>query len=53
MAVKFVELHHHSVRVGASQIFTHDPFGNMVELHEAGTCRCREAERMSPRSRMS
>ncbi len=24
----------------AEQVFLSDPFGNMVELHQAGTCRC-------------
>ena len=24
----------------SQQIFMHDPFGNMIELHQAGTCRC-------------
>ena len=22
------------------QIFMHDPFGNLIELHQAGRCRC-------------
>ena len=25
---------------GAEQVFMTDPFGNVVELHQAGTCRC-------------
>lgn len=24
----------------AEQVFLYDPFGNMIELHAAGTCRC-------------
>ena len=24
----------------SEQIFMYDPFGNMIELHQAGTCRC-------------
>ena len=24
----------------SEQLFMHDPFGNMIELHQAGTCRC-------------
>ena len=24
----------------SQQIFMHDPFGNMIELHQVGTCRC-------------
>ncbi|MBI4562178.1 MAG: glyoxalase, partial [Candidatus Rokubacteria bacterium] len=24
----------------AEQVFMYDPFGNMLELHQAGTCRC-------------
>jgi hypothetical protein len=35
----------HWVTLGAvgpesQQIFMHDPFGNMIELHQACTCRC-------------
>jgi catechol 2,3-dioxygenase-like lactoylglutathione lyase family enzyme len=29
----------------SQQIFMHDPFGNMIELHQAGTCRCVTAAR--------
>ena len=29
----------------SQQIFMHDPFGNMIELHQAGTCRCITANR--------
>ena len=29
----------------SQQIFMHDPFGNMIELHQAGTCRCIGAKR--------
>jgi catechol 2,3-dioxygenase-like lactoylglutathione lyase family enzyme len=40
----------HWVTVGAvgpesQQIFMLDPFGNMVELHQAGTCRCITSKR--------
>jgi len=24
----------------SQQIFMYDPFGNMIELHQADTCRC-------------
>lgn len=27
----------------AEQIFMEDPFGNMIELHQAGTCRCNKS----------
>jgi hypothetical protein len=36
MAVKVIE---------SQQAFMHDPFGNMIELHQAGTCRCVTAAR--------
>jgi catechol 2,3-dioxygenase-like lactoylglutathione lyase family enzyme len=36
----------------SQQIFMHDPFGNMIELHQAGTCRCVTAAR-SGTGRMS
>ncbi|MGH7356679.1 MAG: VOC family protein [Candidatus Rokuibacteriota bacterium] len=29
----------------SQQIFMHDPFGNMIELHQIGTCRCITARR--------
>jgi catechol 2,3-dioxygenase-like lactoylglutathione lyase family enzyme len=29
----------------SQQIFMHDPFGNMIELHQVGTCRCDSAKR--------
>lgn len=29
----------------SEQIFMHDPFGNMIELHQAGTCRCAASAR--------
>jgi hypothetical protein len=29
----------------SQQIFMHDPFGNTIELHQAGTCRCVTAAR--------
>lgn len=27
----------------AEQVFMEDPFGNMIELHQAGTCRCNKS----------
>ena len=32
----------------SQQIFMHDPAGNMVELHQADTCRCQAANRANP-----
>jgi catechol 2,3-dioxygenase-like lactoylglutathione lyase family enzyme len=29
----------------SQQVFLHDPFGNMIELHQVGTCRCVAAGR--------
>jgi hypothetical protein len=29
------------------QIFMDDPHGNLIELHEAGTCRCKKTTRKS------
>src|SRR5438034_11650616 len=29
----------------SQQIFLHDPAGNMIELHEAGSCRCKATDR--------
>src|SRR5439155_337990 len=29
----------------SQQIFMHDPAGNMIELHGAGTCRCKGSDR--------
>jgi catechol 2,3-dioxygenase-like lactoylglutathione lyase family enzyme len=29
----------------SQQIFMHDPAGNMIELHQADTCRCVTARR--------
>ena len=29
----------------SQQIFMHDPFGNMIELHQVDTCRCNTARR--------
>jgi catechol 2,3-dioxygenase-like lactoylglutathione lyase family enzyme len=29
-----------AVGPASQQIFLHDPFGNMIELHQIGTCRC-------------
>jgi catechol 2,3-dioxygenase-like lactoylglutathione lyase family enzyme len=31
----------------SQQIFLHDPAGNMIELHQAGTCRCVTSARAS------
>jgi hypothetical protein len=27
----------------SDQIFVRDPFGNVIELHQIGTCRCNKA----------
>lgn len=27
----------------SDQVFVHDPFGNVIELHQIGTCRCNKA----------
>ncbi len=27
----------------SSQVFVHDPFGNVIELHEIGSCRCNKS----------
>ncbi|MSQ69489.1 MAG: glyoxalase [Gammaproteobacteria bacterium] len=32
----------------SQQIFMHDPAGNMVELHQADTCRCQSVTRINP-----
>ena len=32
----------------SQQIFMHDPAGNMLELHQAGRCRCQAASRPNP-----
>jgi catechol 2,3-dioxygenase-like lactoylglutathione lyase family enzyme len=32
----------------SQQIFMHDPFANMIELHQIDTCRCVTARRASP-----
>jgi catechol 2,3-dioxygenase-like lactoylglutathione lyase family enzyme len=32
----------------SQQIFMHDPFGNMIELHQIGTCRCVAGSRPAP-----
>ena len=29
----------------SQQIFMHDPAGNMIELHQVGSCRCDSAKR--------
>jgi hypothetical protein len=29
------------------QLFMDDPHGNLIELHEAGTCRCKKTTRKS------
>jgi catechol 2,3-dioxygenase-like lactoylglutathione lyase family enzyme len=31
----------------SQQIFMHDPAGNMIELHQAGTCRCQAVSRVN------
>jgi NADH dehydrogenase len=33
----------------SQQIFMYDPFGNMIELHQAGTCRCIASNRQPVR----
>lgn len=38
-------------RVGrddAAQVFLYDPRGNMIELHQNGTCRCKRSDRAQP-----
>ena len=35
----------------SQQIFMHDPFGNMIELHQADTCRCVTSQRARGRRR--
>ncbi len=37
----------------SQQIFMHDPAGNMIELHEAGTCRCVATKRGGAAATMS
>jgi hypothetical protein len=37
----------------SQQIFTHDPFGNMIELHQAGLCRCVTAHRPAVAPKMA
>jgi catechol 2,3-dioxygenase-like lactoylglutathione lyase family enzyme len=37
----------------SQQIFMHDPAGNMIELHQAGTCRCDSATRGGAAAKMS
>jgi catechol 2,3-dioxygenase-like lactoylglutathione lyase family enzyme len=32
----------------SQQIFLHDPSGNMIELHQADTCRCQAITRVAP-----
>jgi catechol 2,3-dioxygenase-like lactoylglutathione lyase family enzyme len=32
----------------SQQIFMHDPAGNMIELHQAGICRCQAVSRLNP-----
>ncbi len=36
---------HGLVGADSQQIFLRDPFGNMIELHQVGTCRCNQAAR--------
>ena len=31
------------VSQGSDQIFVRDPFGNVIELHQVGTCRCNKS----------
>jgi catechol 2,3-dioxygenase-like lactoylglutathione lyase family enzyme len=31
------------VGANSDQVFVEDPFGNMIELHQIGTCRCNKA----------
>ena len=33
------------VGADSQQVFLRDPFGNMIELHQIGTCRCNQAAR--------
>jgi catechol 2,3-dioxygenase-like lactoylglutathione lyase family enzyme len=37
----------------SEQIFMRDPAGNMIELHQIGTCRCVTAQRSAAAGRMS
>ena len=37
----------------SQQIFLHDPFGNMIELHQIGTCRCDSARREAVAGKMA
>jgi catechol 2,3-dioxygenase-like lactoylglutathione lyase family enzyme len=37
----------------SQQVFMDDPFGNMIELHQVGTCRCITATRTSTAGAMS
>ena len=37
----------------SQQIFMHDPFGNMIELHQIDTCRCVTARRTAVGARMA
>jgi len=37
----------------SQQIFMHDPAGNMIELHQVGTCRCDSAKRSNTAAKMS
>src|SRR5262245_15539343 len=30
----------------SDQVFVEDPFGNLIELHQIGTCRCNKATRL-------
>jgi len=31
----------------SDQVFVEDPFGNLIELHQIGTCRCNKARRLN------
>ena len=37
----------------SQQIFLHDPFGNMIELHQVGTCRCDTKRRPAVAGKMA
>jgi catechol 2,3-dioxygenase-like lactoylglutathione lyase family enzyme len=37
----------------AEQVFVHDPAGNLIELHQIGTCRCNKTAKAGAAARMS
>jgi catechol 2,3-dioxygenase-like lactoylglutathione lyase family enzyme len=37
----------------AEQVFLHDPAGNLIELHQIGTCRCNKTAKAGAAARMS